>query len=142
MIRTLCPWLNPASVAQSLEGSAGGGGYSCRLLEGEICRLEREHVLSGQCVLGKGAVAGTEDFVAGLELRHVLADRLDHPRDINTPNTHFGRAEAEADDAHQVGLPRHHVPVTDVEASRADPYEYVVEPDDRFVDLLELEDIR
>src|SRR6266851_10176330 len=31
------------------------------------------------------------------------------------------------------------VPVADVEASRADPYEYVVEPDDRFVDLLELE---
>jgi len=34
------------------------------------------------------------------------------------------------------------VPVADVEASRADPYEYVVEPDDWFVDLLELEDIR
>ncbi len=138
----LLPRLNPARVAQSLEGSAGGGGYSCRALEGEICRLEREHVLSGKCVLGKGAGAGTEDLVAGLELRHVLADRLDHPCDINTPNTRFGRAEPEADDAHQVGLPGHNVPVTDVEACSVDPYEYVVEPDLRLVDLLELEYVR
>jgi len=108
----------------------------------KICWLGREHVLAGKCVLRKGAVAGAKHFVAGVELRHVLADRLDHPCDIDTPNTRFGRAEAEADDAHQVGLARHHVPVTDVQARRADPYEHVVEPDDRFVDLLELQDIR
>ena len=136
------PRLNPAPVAQRLEGSAGGGRYGCRLLESEICRFASEHVLSGKCVLGKGAVAGTEDFVAGLELRHVLADRLDHPCDINTPNTRFGRAEPEADDAHQVGLPRHHVPVADMEASRVDPHEHVVEPDRRLVDLLEFEYVR
>src|SRR5439155_12020992 len=124
------------------EGSGGRGGYRCRLFEGEISRLEREHVRSGQCVLGKGAVAGTEDFVAGLKLRHVRADCLDYPGDINTPNTRLGRAEAEADDAHQVGLARHHVPVTNMQASRMDPYEHVVEPDLRLVDLLKLEYVR
>jgi len=34
----------------------------------------------------KGAVAGAEHFVARLELRHVLADRLDDTGDVNAPN--------------------------------------------------------
>ena len=79
-----------------------------------------------QCVLGEGAVAGAEDLVARLELRHVLADRLDRPRDIHAPNASLGRAEPEAHDAHQVGLARHHVPVTDMDASRVNAHEHVV----------------
>ena len=142
MIRTLCPWLNPASVAQSLEASAGGGGYGSRLLEGKICWLGREHVLAGKCVLRKGAVAGAKHFVARLELRHVLADRLDDTGGINAPNTSLGRAESKTNEAHQIGLTRHHVPVTDVQAGRVNPDEHVVEPDLRLVDLLELEYVR
>src|SRR6266566_2251045 len=38
------------------------------------------------------------------ELRHLGTDRLDHARDIHAPNASLGRAESEADDAHQVGL--------------------------------------
>src|SRR5205823_5564914 len=74
-----------------------------------------------------------------LELRHVLADRLDDTGDINAPNTSLGRAESKANEAHQVGLARHHVPVTDVKAGRVNLDEHVVEPDLRLVDLLELE---
>ena len=74
-----------------------------------------------------GDEALAEDLVARLEPRHVLADRLDRARDIHAPNTSLGRAEPEAHDAQQAGLARHHVPVTDVEASRLDAYEHVVD---------------
>ena len=143
MIRTCCPGCDPAGVAKRLEGGAGGGGYGCRLLEGEVRRLERERVFSGGCVLGKGAVAGAEDLVAGLEPRHVLADRLDGAGDIHAPNTSLGCAEPEAHDAHQVRLPGHHVPVADVDAGRPDADEHVVVADRRACSICcELEHVR
>src|SRR3982751_3225481 len=86
----LLAWLDPA-CAKSLEGSKGGGGYGCRLLEGEIRRLEREHVLSGSCVLGEGAVARAEDLIVSLKAGDVLADRFDSPGDIHAPNTSLDR---------------------------------------------------
>ena len=75
-------------------------------------------------------------------MQHVLADRLDHPCNINAPNTHFGCAEPEADDAHQVGFARHQMPVTNVHASGMHTDEHVVEPDFGPVDVPELENVR
>ena len=136
MIRTFCPGWISAFVAKSLEGGEGGGGHGGRLLEGEVRRLVRELVLSGTCVLGEGAVAGAEHVVASLKPRHVLADRLDRPRDIHAPNTSLGRAEPEAHDAQQVRQARHDVPVADMDASRVNAYEHVVVPDLGHVDDL------
>jgi hypothetical protein len=136
------PWLDLAWAAESLTRGTRGRGDGCRLLEGEVCRLRRELVCSSTCVVGKGAAADAEYLVARLKSRHGFADRLDGPRDIHTSNTRLGRAEPEAHDAHQAWLARHHVPVTDVHASRVNAQEHVVVADLRLLDLLEPENVR
>ena len=78
----------------------------------------------------------------GLKPRHVPANRLDGTGDIHASNASLGRAEPEAHDAHQAGLARHHVPVTDVDASRVNAEEHVVVVDLRLLDLLQPENVR
>ena len=72
--------LDLASVAKTLRATtAEVGTAACSKVR--FAGL-RECVRSGTRVLGERAVAGAEDGVARLKLRHVLADRLDCARDI------------------------------------------------------------
>src|SRR2546426_5295997 len=63
-------------VAKSLEGGEPRHGYRRGLLERKVGRLRRELVLGSAHVLGEGAAALAEYFIASTKLRHVLADRL------------------------------------------------------------------
>jgi hypothetical protein len=72
----LLPWLDPAGVAQRLEGGEPGDGHGRGLLEGEVGRLQRQLALGHRGVLGKGSVAPAEDLITRLQLGHVAADRL------------------------------------------------------------------
>src|SRR4051812_37681049 len=78
--------LDPSRVGKGLGADHRRGGYGCRLLEGEACRLGGELAPSGRRVLGEGAVGGAEFFVARLKPRHVFTDRLDRARDIHAPH--------------------------------------------------------
>jgi hypothetical protein len=98
----------------------------------------REVLLLPEHVLGEGAAALTEDLVAGLELRHVLADSLDVPGHVDAADRVFWPAPPFAH-ADQVGEASHHSPVEGVNRRRPDPHEHVVVLDHRLVDLAELE---
>ena len=87
MINTFCPGFTLSRVAKTLEGGDSGVGNGRRLLEGEVCRLPHELVLSSARVFGEGAVTGTEYLVARLELAHILPDRLNASCDILSSNT-------------------------------------------------------
>ena len=67
---------------------------------------------------------------------------LDRPRDVCAPNASLGRTESEAHNAHQVGLARHQVPVSDMDAGRTNAHQHVVLADHWLVDLLEVENVR
>src|SRR5215213_9491492 len=115
-----------SGVAYRLQRSTGGGGYRCRLLECEVCRLRCELVLPGRCVFGEGAGARAEHLVADLEPAHVRTDRLDNPSGIRAPNTSLRRAQPESHQPHQVWLTRHGVLVTDMDPSRPNPDKQLV----------------
>src|ERR1700737_5629983 len=73
-------------IAKKLEGRGCGYPDSCGFLKREVGRLRQEVIRRRTRKLGKGARAPAEDLVAGAELRHVLADRLDRPRDVRSRN--------------------------------------------------------
>ncbi len=130
-----------APVAQTVEGNDGGRGHRRRLLEREVRRLRRQRPGSGDRVLCEGAVAGAEHVVARPEPRHVLAGRLHRARHVHAPHPRLGRAEPEAQDAHQVRLTRHDVPVADVDTRRAHADEHVVVPHHGHRDLPQVEGV-
>ena len=72
----LLPWSDLPLVAKSLQGGEPRHRYRRRLLEREVGRLRRELVLGSAHVLGEGAAALAEYFIARSKLRHVHADRL------------------------------------------------------------------
>src|ERR1700674_3824052 len=80
-------WLDLALIAKQLEGGGCRHPDGRGLLEREVGRLGHEGALCCPGVLGKGARAPAEHLIAGSELRDVLADRLDRPRDIRSRDT-------------------------------------------------------
>jgi hypothetical protein len=71
--------LDPPVLAQALQGGLAGQGDYGRLFEGEVRRLGRQLALRSAGVLGEGALAGAEHFLAGLEPGHLVADRRHDP---------------------------------------------------------------
>jgi hypothetical protein len=85
------PRLDPAHVAQPLQGGDGGHGHGRGLLKGQRRRLPGHIFFGHGNVFGEPAVAATTrspNFIARLELRHVPADRINwlRPR----PASDFG----------------------------------------------------
>ena len=134
--------LEPALVAKALERGVAGHRHGGSLLERQVGRLGRDVVRLGADVLREGAAALAEDLVAGLELGHVRADRLDRPGQVDAGRAgRFGRRRPS----------RHPDQVWAGRASRAsrtaltrrgaDADEDAVVVDDRAVDLLGAEDV-
>jgi hypothetical protein len=69
--------LNLPVIAKSPEGDESGNGHGRGLLKREVSRFQRQLVYGNGHILGKGAFAHTEYLVTRLNLRHVLAARLD-----------------------------------------------------------------
>ena len=63
------------------------------------------------------------------------------PCDIRASDLHSGCAQPVAHDANQVRQARHEVPDARVDGSRAHPHQQVSIPDDRLVDVPELQHI-
>jgi hypothetical protein len=82
----LLPWLDLPLIAKSLEGGECGHPNGRGLLEREVGRLRREVVLSSTRIFREGTFAPAEYLITWLKLLHVLADRLDLPRDIVSRN--------------------------------------------------------
>jgi len=83
----LLPRPDPALVAKRLHGRAPGDRHRRRLLERYIGRLFQQHrVLTDADVLGECSPVfeAAEHLVAGPELGHVLAHRLDRPCHVST----------------------------------------------------------
>jgi hypothetical protein len=91
-----CPWSRP------LQGGQAGDGDHGRLFEGEVRRPGRQLVLAGAGVLGEGALADAEHLIAGLELSHVVADRLHDPGHIHAWNGGVGRPQPAVHEAYRV----------------------------------------
>jgi hypothetical protein len=85
-------------------------------------------------------MAGPEQLIARLKPRDISAHRLDPTRHILSPNTGLRRAEP-ADEADQVRLARHEVPVADEDARRVDADEHLVVADHRHVDVPEVQHV-
>src|SRR5215218_7124203 len=128
-------------VAQGLQGSRAHDGDHSRLLEGEVCRLERELVLRSTHVLGVGALADAEHLIAWLEPSHVPADPLHDPGHIRADDGVFGRSEAVASEAYRVGQTRHDVPDVPTYAGRMHANQYLIVGDLGDVDVPEFQDI-
>src|SRR6185437_7212894 len=126
-------------IAKKLE--AGGCGHSdgCSLLEREVRRLRHEVIRSSTRILGKGACAPAEYLIAWSELRHVLADRLDYPRDIRSRNTvlWFAQPGRHADDVRHAS---YEDPVTNMDGCRMNAYQRLVILDHWPGDVQEFED--
>ena len=133
--------LEPSGVAQRLEGGESGGGDGRGLLEAEVGRLGHELALGHGGVLGEGAVAPSEDFIARPQLGHAAADRLDAPRQVQARNAVLWSAQPVAD-AGEVRQAFHHQPVIDPDPSGAHPHQHRIVVDHRLVDLLEGQVIR
>ena len=82
----------PPRARPCREGPEGGlsrDGHRGGLLEREAVR-HRHHAATAD-VFGECAGARAEHAVAGLEVRHVLADRLDDAGDVEAQDVVFGR---------------------------------------------------
>src|SRR3989442_9449722 len=134
-------WSDLPLVAKPLEGGSSRDWHRGGLLEGEVGRLQYEALLSTAPVLGEGPPAHAEHLIAGSELRHVLADRLDLPGHVHARGAQLGPAQpfAHADEERRASRV---VPVEGIDGSSADPDEHAVIADHRLVDVPELEVIR
>ena len=85
-------------------------------------------------VLGEGARAPAEHVVTRSEPRHVLADRLDRPRDIRPRNPVLRLAQS-GGQAHDEWRASHEDPVTDVDGRRTDADEDIAVADLGLLDV-------
>jgi hypothetical protein len=102
-------------VADGLQGGGRRAGHGRGLLEAQVSRLEGQAVRPGGRVLGEGALAGAEHFIARFKPGDIPADGLDRPGDGQARNPGLRPAQPEADDPHQVGLAGHQVPSAPVD---------------------------
>ena len=136
------PCLDPAVVAESLQRGDAGQRDRSGLLESERRRLRREALCGSRRVLGKGAAGRAEHLVAWLELGHVLADRLDRPRDVAAAHAGLRSPQPSHHRAGGVRLASQHPPVNGVDGRRPNPDEHAVGLEGGPVDLLQLQDVR
>jgi hypothetical protein len=100
--------------------------------------LRREVSLHAAQVFGKRPAAAAEHLVAWLKPRHVVADRLDLPCDVDARNGVLRPAKtlAQADDVREASQ---HVPVVGIDRSRSDPNEHAVLTDGGLFELFKLQ---
>ena len=140
----LLPRQHPALVAQTLERRDARDRHRRRLLEGEVGRFGRQATGRHGHVLGERAVAAglaTVDLVARPELPHVLADRLDAPRDVVARYARPGRAQPQSHEAHQVGQTGRQVPHAGIDARRAHAHQHLVVAGHRSFDLAQVQNL-
>ena len=94
-------------------------------------------VRGGGDVLGKGTRAPAEYLIPWPQLCHAVADRLDRPRDIGSRNTVLWLAHS-VRRARDVRNARDHHPITDMDRSRVNAYQYLAILDHRLGDALDL----
>jgi hypothetical protein len=111
------------------------------LLECEIGGLQRQLLVAGARKLGPRSAAGAVHLVTNAEARHRRADGFDSASEIRTGDRNLGRAESEAENAHQVWLAGHEMPGSAINASGDDTDENVVVTDRGFRYLPELQDV-
>jgi hypothetical protein len=142
LIRTFCPGLHLAVIAKRLQRGQGRRGHGRGLLERQVVRLGNKLVLLGTRVFGACAAAPAEHLVARLEARHVLADGLDAPCQIDPHDEVLLRSREP--DVHPDGEGRapHGEVVTGGQRCRVDAHQHVVIGGNRPVDLLEFEHVR
>lgn len=114
----LLPRLDFSKIAQTLQRGDSRGRDRRRFFERDVGWFWRDRFTHGH-VIGIRSVSPAEDFIAGLEIRDLLAGRLDHARKIRAQPCVF-RSGKSADDAgkEQAG---HGVPLRHVHGGRAHP---------------------
>jgi len=137
----LLPGLHLGAVSHMLQRGDPGNRDRRRLLEGEVCRLAGKQSRPGEGELGERAVTGAVNFVARLELGHVLTDGLDDAGQTPARIGRLGPSEAEAHDAHELGQTGHQMPGSPIHAGSAHLYQDLVVDDGRTVDLRQSEDL-
>ncbi len=136
------PRLDPAAVAERLQGGDSGHRDRSGFLEGECRRLRREALCGCRCVLGEGAAGCAEDLVAGLELGHVLAHRLDRSRDVAASDAGVRPPQPPINGRKTNRLAPHDPPVARVDGRRANADEHAVGLEGGPLDLLKPQVVR
>ena len=80
----LLRWLYLSYIAKRVQSRESGGGYGRRFFKREVGRLLCELRFSGAYILGAGAVALAEHFIARLEFngREISDNRPHLPQDV------------------------------------------------------------
>ena len=133
------PGLDPSLVAKTLKGRHSRNGHGRCLLERHVRRFERD-ALANADVLGERPALRAEDLVAGVELRHVFADRLDRAREVDTKGLVLRLAEP-GPHAYEVRRSGQEVPIEGIHGSRVHPHQHALVHDRRPLDFAELEDL-
>ena len=149
LIKTSCPGSHPSLVPNALNPERSGRGDGRGLFERQAGGFAFEPRLRNGRDLGEGATVApqvgdealTEDLITRPESRHVLADRLDDPRQVRARNEVLGRAEPGPHDPEDIGHAAHDVPHVGVDRGCTDPDEHLIVPGGRLVDLAELQDV-
>ncbi len=128
-------------IAQTLQGREPRDRNGRRLLEGHARWFQGDTaLLANRHVFGERSAFRPVDFVTGSKLPDVPTDCLDHPCEIHAhPRVLWSTEPASDTGDAQAGDA---VPVQDVQGSRMDTDQHLVVRGGRFVDFLELEDIR
>jgi hypothetical protein len=134
--------LDPAAVADRDNCGHPRDGHCGGLLEGQVARLPREPRRTRTSALREGTLDRPVDVVAGLELRHALADTLDRSGDVPAADLDLGGAKAEAHHTHQVGTAGHQVPGSGVDTRGPHPDQHFIVTGDRHFDVANGEDVR
>jgi hypothetical protein len=98
--------------------------------------------LAGTHVLGERTFTPAEHLVTRSEPRHVLADRLDLPGDVGSPDRLLRCAQPVPRHADDEGASPHDVPVGGIDGGCVHAHQHVAIAGGRALDLPEFEDIR
>src|SRR5215218_988278 len=133
-------------LAKTLKCDESGGGYGRSLFKRDVGRLQRQSIFGNRHILSIGAAVVplmatdtlAEHLITLLELRHVLANRLDVPRHIRSRNRMLWFEQAGPHEAQDVRQTPHEVPDIWMDGSRVNPYQHFFFLDRGLVEVLEV----
>jgi len=137
------PRLNLSFIAKTLQSGERGHRSGRRFFKSQVIRFPHESIFRHTGKLGKASVAAfAENFIAGMKLFDLAADRFNPTRDVGSQDLvfRFQKTGAHESDHERVGSEVS--PVIRVDGCRLDLDQYFVVLGNGFFHVLKLKDIR
>src|SRR5579859_7559522 len=141
MISTFCPACTCARSRTAWSAARAETGTAAAWSKERFAGLGASRPARVRAYSAKAAVAGAEDLIARLELRHVLAGGVHHSGHAPARIEVLGLAEPEARRPDGIGQAGHDVPGAPIHAGRTHPYQDLVVADGGCGDMSESEHV-